>query len=263
MLIAQLSDPHLRPAGQLYQDVVDSNALFGTALRQLAALEPQPDLVLLSGDLVETGSAEEYRYARGVLSRLGAPLLAIPGNHDSREGFRACFADQPWMAKSGPLHFAVDGALRVLGLDVTVPGKHHGEMDDAACDWLEARLAEAPGQPTLILMHQPPVESGIACIDAYNCTGGDRLAAILSRYPGVERVLCGHIHRFMQMRFGGTLLMTAPSTATSIALRLRPEAPPASFLEPPAMLLHHWRPGLGLTTHFLPIGDFPGPFNFF
>ena len=66
----------------------------------------------------------------------------------------------------------------------------------------------------------------------------------------------------MQMRFGGTTLCTAPSTTTAIALQLRPDATPASHIEPPAMLLHHWQEGTGLITHVIPIGTFPGPYPF-
>ncbi|WP_245518220.1 hypothetical protein [Azorhizobium sp. AG788] len=122
---------------------------------------------------------------------------------------------------------------------------------------------QAPGRPTLVMMHQPPFESGIGYIDAYNCRGGARLAAILARHRQVERLVCGHIHRFMQLRFGGTLLVTAPSTTTAIALRLAAGARPASYVEPPALLLHDWREGTGLITHHVPIGTFPGPYPFY
>jgi 3',5'-cyclic AMP phosphodiesterase CpdA len=265
MLIAQLSDPHLRPRGQLYQTMVDSNAMFLTALQHLAALDPQPDLVLLTGDLVDTGTAAEYALAAEMIAQIRQPVLMIPGNHDERERFRHCFGHNAYMASAGPLHFAVGdrGALRILGLDITVPGAHHGDMDDAACLWLTQRLAEEPERPTIIMMHQPPFESGIGFIDAYGCRQGARLADIVARHPAVERILCGHIHRFMQLRFGGTVLVTAPSTTTAIALRLQANAKPASFLEPPAMLLHHWRPEHGLITHLVPIGAFPGPLAFF
>ncbi len=67
----------------------------------------------------------------------------------------------------------------------------------------------------------------------------------------------------MQARFGGTMLIGAPSTTTAIALRLAPDAEPASYVEPPALLLHRWTPGSGLLTHFVPIGCFPGPLPFF
>jgi hypothetical protein len=66
----------------------------------------------------------------------------------------------------------------------------------------------------------------------------------------------------MQLRFAGTVLCTAPSTTTAIALRLKADAKPASFIEPPACLLHHWRPEVGLVTHFSPIGSFSGPYPF-
>ena len=265
MLIAHLSDPHVRPQGQLYQGVVDSNAMFAAALAHLAALDPRPDLVLLTGDVVEEGTAEEYAVAAKMLADIGLPLLVIPGNHDEREAFRTCFKPHAHLPATGPLHFAVGdhGPVRIVALDVTVPGEHHGDVDEAAAHWLEATLAAEPDRPTLVMMHQPPFASGIHYIDEYNCRNGERLAAILARHANVERVLCGHIHRFMQLRFGGTMLLTAPSTATAIALRLRPDAEPASYVEPPAMLLHQWRPGTGLVTHFVPIGRFPGPFDFF
>lgn len=88
------------------------------------------------------------------------------------------------------------------------------------------------------------------------------MAAVVARHPNVERVVCGHVHRVFQLRWAGTLLVTAPSTVTQIALALRPDAEPASYLDPPAFLLHHWRPEAGLITHYCPIDAAPGPFPF-
>ena len=264
MLIAQLSDPHLRPAGMLYQGLVDSNGMFERAIHHLNALYPRPDVVLISGDIVDEGTAGEYATARLLLTRIEQPVLVIPGNHDEREAFRRCFWDHPYLPVSGPLHFVVGdhGPVRIIGLDITVPGAHHGDMVDEAVSWLEGALALEPDRPTIVMMHQPPFESGIAYIDAYCCRRGDRLAEVIARFPAVERVLCGHIHRLMQLRFGGTMLCTAPSTTTAIALRLWPGAERASYVEPPGMLLHQWTAGTGLVTHFSPIGDFPGPYPF-
>jgi Icc protein len=143
-----------------------------------------------------------------------------------------------------------------------VPGAHHGDIDDAAVAWLDAALAQEHDRPTVILMHHHPFASGIPYIDKYHCRQGARLAEIVARYPAVERILTGHIHRHMQLRFSGTVLCTAPSTTTAIALQLDPTAKPASHVEPPALLLHHWVAERGLVTHFVPIGAFPGPFPF-
>ena len=264
-LIAQLSDPHLRPSGELYQGLVDSNAMFEATVRHINALDPAPDVVIITGDMVDHGQPAEYQQARLALGAIRRPVLLLPGNHDNREAFRSAFSDHHYLAAEGPLHFAVSdlGPVRIIGLDVTVPGEHHGEATDDACAWLAARLSEESERPTLVLLHQPPIESGIACIDTYNCRRGDALAAVLAVHPQVERVLCGHVHRCMVTRFAGTILVTAPSTTTAIALRLAPDADPASYVEPPAFLLHHWREGAGLVTHHVPIGDFRGPLPFF
>jgi 3',5'-cyclic AMP phosphodiesterase CpdA len=235
--------------------------MLAAAVTTIGRLESKPDVVIVSGDVTEHGTAEEYGEARRLLSGIGRPLLAIPGNHDEREAFRAAFGGPV----TGPLHFVRDdfGPVRIIGLDITVPGLHHGDFDAAAEAWLAARLAEAPNSPTLIMLHQPPFESGIGFIDAYRCFGGERLAALLVRYPSVERVVGGHIHRMAQRRFGGTIAMTAPSTTTAIALRLDVGAEPASFVETPGLLLHHWGEASGMVTHHMPIGAFRGPLPFF
>lgn len=264
MLIAQLSDPHVRPDGVLYKGVVDSNALFAAAIAHVNALDPRPDLVLLSGDLVDEGLPEEYTMLRRLLGVLEVPLRVIPGNHDSRDALGQAFADHQYLPRSGPMSYVADdcGPLRLVALDVTIPGLHHGSVDDAGACWLEGVLTEAPGRPTILMMHQPPFECGVPYLDAYLCRGGSRLAAIVARHPQVQRIVCGHVHRHMLLRFGGTILCTAPSTATAIALGLRHDSKPASFEEPPAMLLHHWRSGIGLVTHFVPLGRFAGPYPF-
>ncbi|GFZ64168.1 3',5'-cyclic adenosine monophosphate phosphodiesterase CpdA [Pseudomonas amygdali pv. eriobotryae] len=264
MLIAHISDTHVRPRGLLYQGVVDSNAMLAAAVETINALDPPPDLILFSGDLVDEGRPEEYAMARELLQPLRQRLLMIPGNHDHRQNLRNAFPEHVYFINEENCSFVDSGSapMRIIGLDISVPDQHHGDMTDTATQWLDRTLALEPDKPTLIMMHQPPFSSGIHCIDAYRCERGERLAGVVSRYPAVERIVCGHIHRFMQLRFGGTLMCTAPSTTTAIALQLRPDAADASYVEPPALLLHHWKADTGLITHWVPIGRFEGPFDF-
>ncbi|MDY0871880.1 phosphodiesterase [Dongia rigui] len=264
MLIAQISDPHVRPRGVLYHDIVDSNAMLMAAVRHLNTMTPRPDLVILSGDIVEKGEAAEYEVAREILAGIPMPLCVIPGNHDERDAFRAAFADHAYLPPSGPLSYTIGdrGPVRIVALDVTIPGAHHGIIDDERAAWLEQVLAAEPDRPTLIVMHQPPFDTGIPYMDPYACRNGARMAEIVARYPNVERIVCGHLHRAMQIRFGGTLLCTAPSTTTTIALQLDRAATDATYLEPPALLLHHWKGDTGLVTHHIMIGNYPGPYSF-
>ena len=263
MWIAQISDTHLRPEGVLYGGVVDPAAALATAVAQLDALDPAPDLVLHTGDVTEGGSAEEYALARKLLAGLPAPLRAIPGNHDERDAFRRAFSDVPRMPGSGPISYvdAATGPVRIVALDVTVPGRHHGEVTAEGLAWLDATLAIEPERPTLLMMHQAPLRTAVPYIDEYACRGGEALHALLRRFPAVRLVACGHVHRMMLRPFGAGLLCTAPSVATAIALQPRPDAVAASFLEPPGFLLHHWQ-GDEMLTHLVPLGTFPGPFPF-
>ena len=143
MLIAQLSDPHVRPNGELYQGVVDSNAQFALAIAALNALDPRPDLVLLSGDLVDHGHDDEYAMLLDLLAALEIPFLAIPGNHDEREAFRRAFAGRSWLPVAGPVDYVVGdrGPVRIVAFDVTLPGLHHGMVGAEGAAWLDAMLA--------------------------------------------------------------------------------------------------------------------------
>ena len=262
MLLAQISDLHVRPVGQSYKDAVDSNRMFADAVEHLNRLDPRPDLVLITGDLVDEGLEAEYANLRTLLAKLELPCLLMPGNHDDREVLARCFPDHAYLPLRGPKHFVIDRPpLRIVAFDTTVPGDHHGAVDESGLAWLEAALRDAHGAPTLVLMHHPPIVTGIPYLDKYMCRQPERLAAVIGRFANVERVLCGHVHRQILQRWAGTVLVSCPSTATQIALNLRPDAPPASFCEPPACLLHWWRDG-AIVTHTSYIGRFEGPFPF-
>jgi 3',5'-cyclic AMP phosphodiesterase CpdA len=262
MLLAQISDLHVRPTGCLYKDAVDSNRLCADAVDHLNRLDPRPDLVLITGDLVDEGLDAEYLSLRSLLSGLQLPFLLMPGNHDDRDVLARHFTDHAYLPARGAKHYLIDRqAVRIVALDTTVPGDHHGEVDDAGLAWLEQALEATRGAPTIVMMHHPPIAIGIPYLDKYMCRRPERIAAVIARFNHVERVLCGHVHRPIQQRWAGTLLCCCPSTATQIALQLRPDARPASFSEPPACLLHWWRDG-AMLTHTSYIGRFPGPYPF-
>jgi Icc protein len=174
------------------------------------------------------------------------------------------FADQPYLPREGFLHFVVEGwPVRLIGLDTLVPGSGSGLLCEERLGWLAARLDEARDRPTVIFMHHPPFATGIVHMDALGLAGAEGLAAIVARHPQVERVLCGHLHRPIQVRWAGTLASTAPSTAHQVVLDLAKDAAATFAMEPPACQLHVWRAGTGLISHTSYIGHFDGPYPFF
>ena len=263
-VIAQLSDIHVRPRGVLYQGLVDSNAMFARAIAALNRLNPVPDLVLITGDLTDEGSPEEYEALCELLAPLKHPFAVMPGNHDERDHLRRAFADHPWLPHEGELLYAIDvGVVRVLALDTTVPGLHHGALSPASLIWLERELAMNVERPVVIAMHHPPFSTGIPYLDLYGLRDVDAFVDVVSRYDHIDRIVAGHVHRSMQTRVGRVPVLTCPSTTTQIALRVEPDAEPASYLEPPAFMLHRWgeHPRCAVS-HLCYIGTFEGPLPF-
>ncbi len=224
-------------------------------------LDPLPDLVIMTGDLVDGGKAEEYALLRRLLAPLPMPVYVIPGNHDAREPLRAAFADKGFFPAAGFLQYAVeDQPVRLLALDTLVEGKPYGELCEERLAWLDTRLGEQGDKPVMLFMHHPPFECGIDAFDHARLQHGDRrLAELVRRHGTVERAVCGHVHRPIQVRWAGTMASIAPSTAHQATLDLHDGAPLSMMMEPPAIALHQWRPQTGLVTHVSYIGDFDGP----
>ncbi|MBV9523049.1 MAG: phosphodiesterase [Alphaproteobacteria bacterium] len=263
MIVAQITDLHARPPGRLCNRVVDTNAMLARAMDAILRLRPAPDVVIATGDLVDAGRVEEYRVLRAALARLDMPVYLIPGNHDRREPLREVFADHAYLPAAGRLHYVIDEhPIRLIALDTHIPGATEGEVGAEQRAWLDARLGEAPERPTIVFMHHPPFPTGIGHMDAINCTDGAALAEVIARHPQVERVLCGHHHRPIQIRWAGTIGSIAPSTAHQVTLDLRPGAPARFQLEPPSFHLHAWMPGAGIVTHQAYIDEFAGPYPF-
>jgi len=109
MLIAQISDMHVKREGELLYGRIDTAGYLERAVAHLLRLDPRPDIVLATGDLVEGGKPEEYARLRRLLAPLPMPLYVIPGNHDGRDALRAAFADRGFLPAQGFLHYAVEG----------------------------------------------------------------------------------------------------------------------------------------------------------
>jgi Icc protein len=216
VIIAQLSDPHLRvgPHDQ------GSAAALENAVDAVLALDPQPQAVLVTGDLADGARPAEYDRFRELTAPLAMPVHVLPGNHDA--------LDWP-----GPHSVDCDGTKVVL-CDTTIPGRDDGQLD---LDWLAAETS-AP-EPTIVGMHHPPLLTGIGGLDAIGLPETERaaLARLLAAKPHVLRVVAGHVHRTAFATLGGCGVATCASTN----LQARLEIGSSGFTivpEPPAFLVH-------------------------
>jgi Icc protein len=266
VLIAQISDLHIKPPGSLAYGRVDTAAALERCVAALNAFTPRPDLVVISGDLADTPTADEYQHLRRLLAKLELPFVGIPGNHDSRELMRAAFP-QDYAFGSGPLNQRLElGGLDLVLLDSSVPGKPHGEFDAPTLQWLEAILASWPDRPALLFLHHPPFKTGIWHMDRQNLRNAGELAPVVRRHPRVQLIAAGHIHRATFTMFAGIPSTICPAPNHAVDLDLAELREPSFKVEPPAYHLHSWFPGErfgSVVTHLVPIGNFDGPHPFF
>jgi 3',5'-cyclic-AMP phosphodiesterase len=208
-LLAQLSDPHI---GADWADA-DSVAGLAAAVASVQNIRPQPDAVLVSGDLAEHAADTEYDQVRELLAPLAAPLYVLAGNHDDRRALHRHFGVPG--AAGEPVQYSVDlGPMRLVVLDTTRTGDDAGALDRSRLDWLDAELAAAPELPTLVAMHHPPLVTGVRAWDELGLPLADRqaLGAVVARHRQVRRLVSGHVHRMVTAELGGRPVLTVPST---------------------------------------------------
>jgi Icc protein len=253
MLVAQISDIHItRKDGPLAR-MVDTDHTLKLMVAELNAMAAKPDVVLLTGDLVDSGDPEEYAALGRLLAPLEIPQLVLAGNHDNIPALTAAL---PHLVPAGLAegHFSyVNDAypVRLIGLDTSVPGADHGEFDAPRATWLRAVLAEGSAEPTLLFMHHPPFATGIRWMDLTALRGAREFAAVIAEHPEVKLVVAGHLHRPVQTVFGTTLVSICPSTAFQVGLHLEPTRAEVTD-QPPSYQLHLWRDGR-FVTHTAPV----------
>ena len=266
VIIAQISDLHIKAPGTLAYGRVDTARALERCVATLNQFTPKPDLVVISGDLVDTPGAEEYAHLKRLLAPLNIAFAGIPGNHDQRDMMRATLP-QNYAFPSGPLNQHLEiGGLDLVLLDSSVSGKPHGELDAPTLRWLEATLASAPDRPALLFLHHPPLQAGIRHMDRQNLQNANELANVVKRHPRVQLIATGHVHRATLAMFAGVPTTICPAPNHAVDLDLAELREPSFKVEPPAFHLHVWFPGdeFGcVVTHQVPIGDFDGPHPFF
>jgi 3',5'-cyclic-AMP phosphodiesterase len=266
-LVAQISDLHIKRPGALAYRKVDTAAALTRCIAALNRFTPRPQLVVASGDLVDTPEEAEYAHLRRLLAPLQIPLAVIPGNHDARGLLRAAFPDQPYAQAEGALNLSLAvGPLDLVMIDSSVPGAPHGLLDAATLSWLDATLAADATRPALVFMHHPPFVTGIAHMDRQNLHNAAELAGVLARHRRARLTAAGHVHRAVTTLFAGIPATICPAPNHTVALDLEARDPPSFMVEPPAFHLHAWFAANGfgkIVTHLVPIGAFDGPHPFF
>ena len=213
--ILHLSDTHFVGDGDLLHDSVDSDAKLAELFEGFAKSNARPEAIVFTGDLADTGRPDAYRRLRALVepaaAELGAEVIWVMGNHDERGAFRAGLLDQN-AEDVTPIDRVFDiGGLRIIALDSTVPGQHHGEIGDDQLQWLAKELETPAPHGTLLALHHPPVPSPIGLIALVELRDQAKLAEVIEG-TDVRGILGGHLHYSTHSTFAGIPVSVASAT---------------------------------------------------
>jgi Icc protein len=212
--LLHLSDPHLLGGPDPLYGAVDSEARLIQLFDEVQASGARPEAVIFTGDLADKGDPEAYAKLRAIVEPacrdLGAMVIWAMGNHDNRANFRAGLLDQPGNDNPVDHSYYVNG-LRVITMDTSVPGFHHGELSDDQLDWLAAQLETPAPDGTILALHHPPVPSVLDLSVLVELRDQAALAAVV-RNSDVRTILAGHLHYSTTGTFAGIPVSVASAT---------------------------------------------------
>jgi 3',5'-cyclic AMP phosphodiesterase CpdA len=243
--LAHVSDTHI---GQDHNGDGGARALRRAQLvvDYLNAMRGEVDGVLLTGDIADHGTPDEYRVVRELLATLRFPVLSCPGNHDERVAYQTALLGEPAGSGEAVNHVHQVAGYTIAMCDSSIPGRDDGLLDDTTLTWLDKVLSDTE-DPALVCFHHPPVVLHHPYLDDIRQRAEDRLAEVLS--DRVVAVLCGHAHTAATTTFAGRPLVVAPGVVSTSVLPFESDGI-IDYGLPPAIAFHILDDDHGLVTHF-------------
>jgi Icc protein len=243
-LLIQITDTHILPRGELLYGKVDTAKHLRESVAEINLMEPQPDLVMITGDLVEKPSDDTYTHFDELIAPLKVPVYLIPGNHDDPLVMAQHFGGTERFPGSDPcFQYAVEHFdFRILALNSHFDGSELPDYGERRLHWLEKALDKSD-RPVLIAIHHPPMRTGIEFIDMVGPEWYQGLGELLSRHPQVQMIICGHGHVDLLGRIGTVPVFMAGSMAHQLIAGRVIDRAPAFDAARVAPVLHQWLDG--------------------
>lgn len=249
--LVQITDTHVVERGKLLYDKADTALHLAETVQEINAMRPQPDAVLITGDLVERPGPFNYAHFRDLIEPMRAPIYLMPGNHDNPQIMAEFFRDTPMFPAAAPHYqYAIeDFPFRILMLNSHFDDSELPFFGPRRLEWVKQEL-EKSDRPTLIAIHHPPMKTGIGFIDMVGEQWFTELGALLMQYPNVLKVICGHGHVDLNGMLGNIPVQMVGSIAHQlIAGRVIDIAPSFENHRVPPML-HHYFEGELLSGYY-------------
>ena len=263
LTIAQITDLHVTTGHDPLSQLRNEQRL-RQVLRSIEELKPRPVAIIASGDLADHGEAAEYAELKSILGEVDIPIYYAVGNHDRRDAFMDAFGGPGARRdENGFIQYVVDfDGLRMVVCDTLDEGRHGAGFCEKRAAWLAATLDAEPDTPTIVVLHHPPILSGVKWMDPQpDAPWIAQIADVIRGREQIRVMLCGHVHRAFHGLLAGQVVATAPATSIQVTLNLspvdmnRPDGREILVDEPPGYVLVMADEGR-VTTHICVAGDF-------
>lgn len=249
--LLQLSDTHLQAAGKRLKTGDSGAQALKQAIEKAYRIQEKFDAVVLTGDLVDRGAANEYRELKAGLGLLhkNLPVFFCLGNHDAREPFAEVFGQlqhsglddlsSTHYQYSAPLFTFYGQVVRLVVLDTLEPGADQGRLCLQRLQWLQDTLGRYPTDRIVLVMHHLPFLTGSSLFDSMVIEERRQLEELLEGFNTVERILCGHFHRACLTQLASIPVVVSPSTVHTYPLSYRGRQHEALIIDEPAGFTIH------------------------
>jgi len=173
---------------------------------------PEPDAVILGGDLAQDEAEHTYQRLATILEPCApSPFMVTPGNHANLSALQRTLVPALQDISSYSDSLALS-AWQVIALNSHAQGSVAGRLAGSELARLESVLSTSADRYTLLAIHHPPVSVGSRWMDAIGLKNQDDFWTVVDRFPQVRGVLCGHIHQQFDSMRGSVRILGTPST---------------------------------------------------
>ena len=228
--LIQLSDLHLVRPGKLTSKVLDTNSILEETINEIVRKKDyfgKIEGLVVTRDVSDDGSIESYLSAHEKLIKLNVPVLVIPGNHDLRNPMREVFNEHvEFSTKSSQFDWVFKyEETAIVGLDSLVEGENFGFLEKTSLEFLSNQLSIHNGSDIVLLIHHPPIKTGIYFMDKIGLTNSSDLSECLKATNRPVRILCGHVHGVYHGLLGIHPVVSAPSVCSAFEFNRKKFAP--------------------------------------
>jgi Icc protein len=254
MIIAQISDSHIAldspDADQRIRD-------FELTIADINALDPPPDVIVHTGDIVHNGRQEEYAQAVVTLAKARVPVYVLAGNKDNRAKLDEAFSAFGYFGPDSDfIDYAIDDySVRLIALDTLSSGSNKGDFCLRRVRRLIDLTDSETTKPIAVFTHHPPFEVTVGP-DPLHFETRDamlRLCRAVQHSGRVVAVFSGHVHRAAEGHVGSIPATVMPCIATTLR---KGEYPPHMKVRP-VYHIHRFDPVWGFATDTRVVGTGP------